>query len=497
MSLNWKELESNIKEMRGSIEGSQLQKLAQLGELALHQGLLIRGYSPKKGAWRAVILLMEKHTGFFFLPSRVDFSQSKAPNTFTMVLRKHLMGERVNSFYQIEGERICWMEFSNNKVLVLELIPRRSNAILLENFDEEKLCGKCLGSFHRVSLSKGANYSLLKPKKFDLKDVRDFSEYEGKNFSEKIGHYFCSILNGESYLSKRKEIVSVLKKNLKKINSSITKSKINEKHVKESEQVRDQALALSENLYKFSNKVPVSEKLLDLEIPSKEKIVSVELAPSLTYAENADKLFKKAKKMDRTREKAESILEELNSKKEDIEKLVKATEKASSMEELAELEKILLNKAILKKISSRVSKKGAGQGTPEKNKLYLELISSDGFLILCGRNQKENREVTFRAAKGNDIWMHVKQISGSHVLIKSKKNKTVPLQTLLEAAQLALFYSKVRNSKKTEVDYTFRKNVKPIRGSVSKVTYSANKSLVVDSDPALVKKILQSSGVFK
>ena len=495
MSLNWKELESNIKEMRGFIEGSQLQKLGQLGELALHQGLLIRGYSSKKGAWRAVILLMEKNTGFFFLPSRVDFSQSKDPNTFTMVLRKHLTGERVNSLHQIEGERLCWMEFSNNKVLVLELIPRRSNAILLENFDEEKLCGKCLGSFHRVSLSKGANYSLLKPKKFDLKDVRDFSEYDGKSFSEKVGHYFCSILNDESYLLRRKEIVSVLKKNLKKINSSITKSKINEKHVKESEEIRDQALALSENLYKLSNKAPVSEKILDLEIPSKEKIVSVKLELSLTYAENADKLFKKAKKMNRAREKAESILEELSSKKEGMEKLVKAAEKTSSMEDLSKLEKILLNKGILKKISSRVSKKRTGKETPEKNKLYLELTSSDGFLILCGRNQKENREVTFRAAKGNDIWMHVKQTGGSHVLIKSKKNKTAPLQTLLEAAQLALYYSKVRNSKKIEVDYTFRKNVKPIKGTISKVTYTANKSLVVDSDPSLMKKVLQNSGV--
>ena len=495
MSLNWKELENNIKGMRSFVEGSQLQKIGQLGELALNQGLLLRGYSSKKGAWRAAILLMDKHTGFFFLPDNADLGQSKAPDIFTMILKKHIIGEKIHYFRQIEGERICWIEFANKKVLVLELIPRRSNAVLLEELDEENLSGKCLGSFHRVSLSKGASYSLLKPKKFVPKDVRDFSEYREKSFSERVAHYFYDILNKEDYTFKKKEMMSILKRNLKKINSSIVKAKVNEKGAVEASRVRDQALALLENLYKLPNKISASEKSINLEIPSKNKTISVKVDPSLSYAENADKLFKKAKKINKAKERSEAILTELYFKKEGLEGLMRVTEASSSREELNKLEVKFLEKGLLKQSNKETSKGKIKKGVAEKSKPYLELVSSDGFYILCGRNQQENREVTFRAARGNDIWMHVKQTGGSHVVIKSQKNKSIPLQTLLEAAQLALYYSKVRNSKKIEVDYTFRKNVKAIKGTIAKVTYTANKSLVVDSDPSLMKKVLQKNSI--
>src|SRR5690606_26497552 len=98
---------------------------------------------------------------------------------------------------------------------------------------------------------------------------------------------------------------------------------------------------------------------------------------------------------------------------------------------------------------------------------------------LCGRNQEENRRVTFQESRGNDIWMHVRGMPGAHVVVLSQKNKTVPLQTLLEAAQITLYHSKIRDGRKGEVDYTFRKYVRPIKGTLAEVTYTENKSLLV------------------
>jgi predicted ribosome quality control (RQC) complex YloA/Tae2 family protein len=121
----------------------------------------------------------------------------------------------------------------------------------------------------------------------------------------------------------------------------------------------------------------------------------------------------------------------------------------------------------------------------------LEVRSSDGFTILCGRNQEENRQVTFREAKGNDLWMHVKGIPGAHVVVKSQKQKTVPLTTLLEAAQLCLYYTKIRKGKRAEVDYTFRKNVRAIKGTLAEVTYTGNKALYVEADPEALKKLMR------
>ena len=117
----------------------------------------------------------------------------------------------------------------------------------------------------------------------------------------------------------------------------------------------------------------------------------------------------------------------------------------------------------------------------------------EGLTIICGRNQTENRAVTFQHAIGSDVWVHLKGIPGAHVVVKALKHKTVPLTTLLEAAQLALYYSKIRDGKKADVDYTFGKNVKSIKGTQADVTYTDNKTLYVEADGAVLRKLLRQS----
>jgi len=66
-----------------------------------------------------------------------------------------------------------------------------------------------------------------------------------------------------------------------------------------------------------------------------------------------------------------------------------------------------------------------------------------------------------KLASGNDIWLHVKNINGSHVIIKNKgMGQTTPLDTLIEAANLAVYFSKAKNENKVQVDYTLKKHVK-------------------------------------
>jgi predicted ribosome quality control (RQC) complex YloA/Tae2 family protein len=76
------------------------------------------------------------------------------------------------------------------------------------------------------------------------------------------------------------------------------------------------------------------------------------------------------------------------------------------------------------------------------------------WLILVGRDAKENDELLRRHVKGNDLWLHVRDFAGAYVFIKQRPGKTVPLPVLLDAANLALFYSKGRNAGKGELFYT-------------------------------------------
>ena len=135
-----------------------------------------------------------------------------------------------------------------------------------------------------------------------------------------------------------------------------------------------------------------------------------------------------------------------------------AVENSSSLEDLSAIRAELENEGYIKK--QNTSKKENKQ----KNE-PLHFISSDGFDIYVGKNNTQNDFLTLKFANSQDIWFHTKNIHGSHTIIKLGINKDVPKSTMLEAAQLAAFYSKARQSSKVPVDYTQIKNVKKPSGA--------------------------------
>lgn len=108
-------------------------------------------------------------------------------------------------------------------------------------------------------------------------------------------------------------------------------------------------------------------------------------------------------------------------------------------------------------------------------------VSSDGFEILIGKRAADNDFLTFRVAKSLDTWMHAADYPGSHVVIRSAGKKKIPDKTLIEAAQLAAFYSDAREQTKAAVHYTLKKFVnKPKRAAPGKVSLASFKTLLVE-----------------
>jgi predicted ribosome quality control (RQC) complex YloA/Tae2 family protein len=95
----------------------------------------------------------------------------------------------------------------------------------------------------------------------------------------------------------------------------------------------------------------------------------------------------------------------------------------------------------------------------------MHFISADGFDIYVGKNNTQNDYLTLKFANTADLWFHTKNIHGSHAIIKLGLDKDVPKSTIIEAAQLAAYYSKARNSSQVPVDYTEIKNVKKPSGA--------------------------------
>ncbi len=120
--------------------------------------------------------------------------------------------------------------------------------------------------------------------------------------------------------------------------------------------------------------------------------------------------------------------------------------------------------------------------------------SAEGMLIFVGRNKIENLDLSFKVARGNDVWLHVKAKPGSHVVISIPPKKSASLETLLDAALLCLYYSGGAEWGRTEVDYTFVKYIKKIKNS-TEASYTQQKTLVVAFDAKRWERLQRSEVV--
>lgn len=208
------------------------------------------------------------------------------------------------------------------------------------------------------------------------------------------------------------------------------------------------------------------ENLPEIEIPAED-------GDSLTSA--AEKYFRRYSKARNARRvlaerlaEAETEIKRLKSEAEEIESSIAAGDRDALSTYAAKPNKNL-NKVFAAK-SSKVVAAGCRR-----------FISSDGFEILVGKKDSDNDFLTFRIAASRDIWLHAADYPGSHTVIRRGGKTEIPHRTLIEAAQIAAFYSKAREQTKVAVRYTERKNVHKRKGlSPGQVILSEFKTILVE-----------------
>ncbi len=136
------------------------------------------------------------------------------------------------------------------------------------------------------------------------------------------------------------------------------------------------------------------------------------------------------------------------------------------------------------------SKKPERGEHPQEN--FRRFVSAEGYPIWVGRNNEQNDRLTMRVANGNDVWLHVGGgRPGSHVVVRLPKQKTASLETLLDAATLAVHFSKARGENRLEVVYTLKKHVRKPKGlPAGAVVPSQTKTIVVLRDEARLQRLL-------
>lgn len=208
--------------------------------------------------------------------------------------------------------------------------------------------------------------------------------------------------------------------------------------------------------------------------------IKIPLDVNKTPSENAQKYFKKYNKLKRAEENAINQIELAEEEKTYLESVLSNIENADNYKELEDIRSELVE-------TGYIAFKKSMKGKKDKPTKPLHFLSSDGIDIYIGKNNLQNDYLTLKFAHNNDIWMHIKNIPGSHVIVKNTGN--VPDSTLLEAATLAAYYSKGKNSTKVPIDYTEVRNVKKMsKGKPGMVTYSTNKTIYVDPEKLNLKE---------
>lgn len=215
----------------------------------------------------------------------------------------------------------------------------------------------------------------------------------------------------------------------------------------------------------------------------KQETVKIELDSNKTPSENAQKYFKAYNKAKRTFEALKGQISSNDEELAYLESVLTSVNNCTDEQDIKEIRKELKEEGYIKKIKNQKENKSRKKSNP------LHFISKDGFDIYVGKNNIQNDELTLKFARPRDIWLHTKNIPGSHVIIVTN-GQTVPDSTLNEGAMLSAFYSKGKNSSKVPVDYTEKKNVKKPNGAKPGfVIYETNKTAYITTSEDEIKKI--------
>ncbi|XRG79692.1 NFACT RNA binding domain-containing protein [Rossellomorea sp. GAMAL-10_SWC] len=519
--------------------------------------------------YKLIISAHPSYARFHF--TNQNYDTPSEPSMFTMLLRKHLNGGIIESFTQLEHERIVNIKVrSRNEIgdeqyrtLIIELMGRHSNILLI---DEERQI--ILDSIKHVPMAvnrhrivqPGATYisppNQEKHDPFQVTSKEEFNQIITQSDqlpSEAIVQHFSGIsplLANEIVYNGNEDVYNSFKTimndiQLKKFTPSLFRLEsremfyfINLSHLQAEQTVFDSLSELLDVYYfgkaerdRVKQQSGDLEKLLQNELTKNKKKIKklhksledtekadkiqlqgelltanmfalqkgmkeievinyydengatmvIPLSPLKTPSENAQAYFTKYTKLKNSVAHIEEQIKLTKEENDYLETVIQQIESASPRD-LEEIREELVETGYIRKKKSKKPQKSS------KQKVTLdEYISTTGEQLLVGKNNKQNDYLTNKLASRDELWFHTKDIPGSHVVIRAKD----PSETAIkEAAIIAAYFSKARQSSAVPVDYTEIRHVKKPNGSKPGfVIYEQNNTVYVTPDEELVLKL--------
>ena len=289
----------------------------------------------------------------------------------------------------------------------------------------------------------------------------DTKIYTPESMNETAERYYTLLVERQQYDSLKTSLLSPLSARLGKLQKKREHLSTQHEQIINAEEYKQTGELITANIYQLKKGMN-SAKVINY-YDEDQSLIDIPLDPRLSPSQNAQRYFKRYNKLKQGKEVTEQRLFETEQQIAHLEELKFFIEDAESVEELKRLQEEMQEITLSSHKQPRRQKRHQDD---EPAKPFLRFVSSDGFSIYVGRSSRENALLTQRTASAEDFWLHVHQAPGSHVLILNRERHTdIPERTLIEAASLAAYYSKLRRSAKVDVIYTQRKYVKKPKGS--------------------------------
>lgn len=473
-----------------------------------------------------------------------NFQNPQVPNTFTMIMRKYLQGAVIESFKQIDNDRIIEIGVSNKNeigddikaTLIIEIMGKHSNIILVDRnqnkiiesikhvgFTQNSYRTILPGSTYIEPPKTGAKNPFtiedeplfeilqtqdLSPKNLQklfqglgrdtanqlaerlttdkLKAFRQFFKQEvsphltqnafsavpfsdsGQSFeqlSELLDYYYLEKAERDRVSQQASDLIHRVQNELDKNRLKLRKQEAELKATENAEDFRQKG----ELLTTYLSLVPNNKESVTLDNYYTGEPLTISLDLSLSPNQNAQRYFKKYQKLKEAVKHLSGLIEETKQSIHYFES-VEYNLSQANLDEIEDIREELVQAGFMKR---RATDKRHKRKKPE------QYLASDGkTIILVGRNNLQNEELTFKMAKKGELWFHAKDIPGSHVIIKDNLNPSDEVKT--DAAELAAYFSKGRYSNLLQVDMIEAKKLhKPSGAKPGFVTYTGQKTLRV------------------
>ena len=292
--------------------------------------------------------------------------------------------------------------------------------------------------------------------------------------SDALTAYYDAITLNESITSERRSLTQALTKQGNLLQRKAEGLHTDLERAEKADDYRIQGELILANLHAITR----GQKQVELQnyYSSELEMLSIPLNPERSPSENAQAYFKRYTKAKRGRSRIQQLISDVEADQETLRLYASKLEAADTLDALQRLRTEFVANGYLKASHRGKQKQEVSDGP------FRRYTSSNGFQIYVGRNSQSNDLLLRQIAKPRDMWLHAKQIHGSHVIIRNPENRQdIPMPTLLQAAQLAAYYSKAHHASNVPVDYTWARYVVKRKGNVAGyVHYTREKTLYVE-----------------